>query len=381
MIPYIGQSSPSGNEVWNGANWVVAPQVNAGYGLGVDRPGGSNQSANEQIKGSYNPAQYTPSDTRFAPGGSNPASPNYVPPLGQGPKASGTPVLTQPLPAGAGGTSGGMTGQQVLDAIQQRIASGQPIDQAWAISLWKQAGLNDQQAASMHQIGANFQNRNGRPLNAQEIDGFLGQFRQGLSPSLDAGSIGPASGPTQSSNGFLNGLSLADLADTVRRDKGDMSNVAQVMIGNREGTGGARFNSANRDMMAQAADDMKGLFALDSIRDPSVIDTASRLGDYYNQRTAGGTTQYDTNQIGRLRGALDSLNNGSTNATTQAFLSDPTAQTLAARTGLQRSVNPLLATAVGQRVNEEAAKYNTVNASRPPDKGGFLQFLKNGGFI
>lgn len=205
-----------------------------------------------------------------------------------------------------------------------------------------------------------------------------------------AGTI-PGSPPTQpvpnggfaGANQFLHGLRPEDLADTVRRDRGDLSNAAQSMIGNAESQAGGRYNPANRDMFAQAADDLKGLFALDSVTQGigANPDTASQLGAYLGNRMNGQGTGYDQSQVGRLNGALGALESGPGDANRNAFLSDPTAQTLALRTALQRSVNPLLAQSAGTRVNELASQYNTIDTTRGPNNGGFLRFAKNAGLF
>jgi hypothetical protein len=127
---------------------------------------------------------------------------------------------------------------------------------------------------------------------------------------------------------------------------------------------------------------MKGLFTLESVVNPSFTDTPSRLADYYQQRiNGGGPTQYDQSQMDLLRRAVSSLEGGADDATRSAFISDPTAQAQALRTALQRSVNPVLASTVGQRVNELAARYNTVDTTRGPSKTGFLGFARSNGLF
>lgn len=56
-MPYIGQTSPSGNEVWNGSAWVVGPNVDIGYGVGVSAPT-TNAETGRAVAQTYNANLY-----------------------------------------------------------------------------------------------------------------------------------------------------------------------------------------------------------------------------------------------------------------------------------------------------------------------------------
>jgi hypothetical protein len=92
------------------------------------------------------------------------------------------PTYTAPPAPAFTDQPGHSIGAQLMQAVQQRVASGQPLDQGWAEGLWQRAGLTPQQAQAANAFARQYQAGNGT-MNEQQLNGLVGVMRSGQTPT------------------------------------------------------------------------------------------------------------------------------------------------------------------------------------------------------
>lgn len=329
---------------------------------------------------------------------------------------------------------GRSVGGQIIDQINARIASGQPIDQAWSQALWQRTGMSPAQAAAMHQFGANFSLRYGRPMASNEIDEALGQVlvqgqaipneaawrsppvagqpaagaqpgstvnqpgagagaggTGGAGGSAGTGTGGAGSGtggaaPTasgSSANHFLGADSAAHRNDLIKNNKGDLGVLAERLLSNQETAQGGRFAAPIRSTYGNKAQGLEGLLSLESAVDPTFTDPGTAVGDVFNQNLGAGS-KYDQPGHGLGKDLLTRAVAGG-NAGGQAFLKgDPAAQLKALKAALGIDRSALLANQTDQQADEAYKQWLGQHASDPTAVsafGSFLEFAKAKGLF
>jgi hypothetical protein len=312
----------------------------------------------------------------------------------------------------------GSIGAKVLAAV---AALGRAPTDDEALAIWRQAGLDAGQAATVHQFVKNWQMVNGA-IDEGRINDLLGQVRAGQRPDATkwrvpstnppgsenlpgapGGTTAPPAGTGtpatadggaavpdyDAANPFLAGQNRAAL-DNLIREKG-FGGLATRLIGNYEDRSGARFAESIRPLLGSRIQGLQGLLNLRSGAGEQ-IDEPGSAGDYAAKQMGGGTV-YDVSGQGTGRGLLQrALDHAQAEAAagrqqTGLFAPGTQARSLqqnALTSALGLDIAPSMVGTVDDVVREVMNRFNTLvpgDAAAQSRTGSALEFAKSLGLF
>lgn len=398
-MPNPGDRSPDGRSVWNGTSWVASGrfrgQSSAEAGMAPGQRWDGSKWVTEAEWNALPPTSPMPSANPLVPGNNSSGQGSQTPGQVAGAVIPGAPFADDDQ---------GSIGAKVLQAV---TALGRAPTDDEALDIWRRAGLDPGQAATVHQFVKNWQAANSRGIGEGEVNDVIGQVKAGQRPdatrwrtpsanppgaeSLPGATAAPSNstdtgeGSTQyTGNQFLEGNNRAALENLIR-EKG-FGALAQRLVTNFEDRSGARFADSIRPLLGQRLQGLGDLFRLEAANG-NTLDEPGSVGDYAAKQLGAGT-KYDVSGQGTgkalLTGALDRAIAAGGVGQGLFAPNQTNAQRDALKAAMRLDVAPSLANTTDDLVDEVLRRYQALtpgDAAAQSKTGSLIEFARGLGLV